>query len=246
MSSHLLRTRKGMLRSALFLVAFTECGLAAAAAAPHHSVFQLLVDPTRVKFPGELMFTAQCLISGERVDLGRSLLEVRNVNGRVVFKGTSPFSFQAQGIVSSGTFRADRYVSFPALPDGKYAAVWKIDGHVSNIARFVVGSEPNELLLEPLSNGLFGECLVLHVFNPGSTNLDLPSSEGEAELKVDELIFKGSPPPWAGYSYLQPRTGWSWVFDPKMSFRANVHGRHVYSVRFVGKWSNKVETECKD
>lgn len=220
--------------------------LAGASAFAEGFVFRISAEPVAVKSAKDLDVELQADVRGQAVDFRKSLFTIRDERGKEIFKKRGAFGLDEKEPVSKGWVSAGGSPFFKtAVPDGKYSAVWTVGKRKSNTAHFTIGTDPDELFLEPLMDG-FGACLNLHIFNSEGEDFDVLDALSSAEVRVDSDVFKAFPPAWAGPSALRTRTGLSFNFTPSSYIQRTLSGRHRFAVHLRGKWSNTVEAECSN
>lgn len=235
-----------MERHGLILAAVAILGCATSQAKSAGPSIRILIGSLSVKSPDKLMVQLQGKLQGKPVDFRKSLLVIKDENGKEVFQKRAPFGLDKKGVVSDDWISVGGAPLFKtSLPNGKYSMVWSVNRLKSNIVHFVIGSDPDELVLDRLSDG-FGQCLVLLIYNSQTQKINLPDNLGNSALRVDDEDFKIFDPAWAGNPYLESGAMWAWPFDPSSNVERKFTGRHRYAVRFAGKWSNTIEAECKD
>jgi hypothetical protein len=235
-----------LITNAVLLVALLFVSTASAVQPVKKTVFELSAGPIRVSSIDKVNFGGRGHIENETVNLANSVLRVFGPQGTVVSSTKLPF-WLADGVVSSGTWDAGGGPTIhKLLPKGKYSAVWAVDGHNSNRVNFAISNDPPPTrLLEPYSGGIFGECMILHVYNLRADPIRIPTAIEQAKVMIDGKITKSNGVVWSGPGDLGHGQAYSWTINLQDQFGVAIKGRHKFSVLFAGEWSNLAVFECQ-
>jgi hypothetical protein len=198
----------------------------------------VFVDPVRVRSAADLFVSGQVSVSGSKAaSATRTLFEVRDASGRVVFADPRAFLAQGERVLGLGLgFSSSAGPSLPALPPGDYSATWTLDRVTSGAARFTIGpGDPRPLQLERYADGT----IVAHVFNPGPQSIDLPDEVEASRLIVDGHLYPRQGLEWDGSSQLPARRAWSTTVTPA-EYGAPAPAHTLGLV--LGRWSSNVLT----
>jgi hypothetical protein len=201
----------------------------------HVTVF---VDPVRARSAADLFVSGQVSVSGSKAaSATRTLFEVRDATGRVVFAEPRAFLAQGERVLGLGLgFSSSAGPSLPDLPPGDYTATWTLDRVTSAAARFAIGpGDPRPLVLDRYTDGT----IVAHVFNPGPQAIDLPDEVEASRLIVDGHVHRRQGLEWDGSSQLPARRAWSTTITPgEYGAPAPAHTLGLV----LGRWTSNVLT----
>jgi hypothetical protein len=206
----------------------------------------------------EIDFHTFYRLDGEAIEVQRSILEVEDVDGKLLFAFENPFCRQPgerlpAGYGTSNCAAPALLERLAALPAGDYAVTWRLNDVASNSAGFRVGrtiEPPVPLVIQPLLR--HGETMpqpefLAHFTNTGAATLSLPGLWGESSLIVDGVAYHRSGWIWCGTANLGPGASWG-VVVPLGEYGSAGHcavraGRHQVQFVMGGERSNVITVE---
>jgi hypothetical protein len=205
---------------------------------------ELMVESGRSPSAQRVEMSGRVAVRGGRERVQRSLVEVRDRRGALVFRSQEGAFFGAprpRGGFDVGLgFSSSAGPALPALPPGEYVAEWRVDGATSNQARFAVGpGSPPPLELVLLDRGCApGPALMVHLHNDRAQPIDLPDALGDSVLIVDGVHHPRGGVEWDGASMLPRGESWGTIVSFGEYGAPLVAGRHEVVLEMAGRRSN--------